>query len=264
MLKLERLERISDYVAENKYATVKELSQMLDASPATIRRDIGTLSEQHKVIVSHGGIAHNDAKVSEEAPYSEKTQSNAEEKRRIALAASKMVEPRSTLMIDAGTTTLCLAPFIKEIEGLNIVTNDVAMATHLANWSGGSVTVIGGILRSGYCSVIGHHATMMVSDMRADLCIVGTDAVSVENGCMISNLDEVGIKQALIHAARKVIVICDHTKFERESFVSFCDLGQVDVMITGGEIPRRIREELEARNVELVIAGDSGGQKEPD
>lgn len=259
MLKLERLERICEYVAEHKYATVKELSEMLDISPATVRRDIGTLAQQKRVIVSHGGIAYNDAKVSEEAPYSIKTQRHTDEKNRVAAAASRYIEPHSTLMIDAGTTTLCLAPFIKEIDDINVVTNDVAMASHLANWSGGSVTVIGGILRAGYCSVIGHHATQMVGDMRADLCIIGTDAVSTENGCMISNMDEVGIKQALIEASRRVIVICDHTKFERESFVSFCDLDQVDMIITGRDIDPKVREELEARDVQLLIAGETGG-----
>ena len=66
----------------------------------------------------------------------------------------------------------------------------------------------------------------MVENMRADLCIIGTDAVSAENGCMISNMDEVGIKQELIGASRRVIIICDHSKLERESFVSFCDLDQ--------------------------------------
>ena len=262
MLKLERLERICDYVAEHKYASVRELSDLLDASPATVRRDIGTLAQQKRVIVSHGGIAYNDAKISEEAPYSIKTQSYIEEKNRIAQAASAYIEPHSTLMIDAGTTTLCLAPFIKEIEGLNVVTNDVAMATSLANWPGGSVTVIGGILRSGYCSVIGHHATRMVENMRADLCIIGTDAVSTENGCMISNMDEVGIKQELIGASRRVIIICDHSKFERESFVSFCDLDQVDMIITGEDIDPHIREELEARDVQVVIAGETAAVRE--
>ncbi|MBQ4361716.1 MAG: DeoR/GlpR transcriptional regulator [Lachnospiraceae bacterium] len=254
MLKLERLERISDYVAENKYATVKELSKMLKTSPATIRRDIGTLSKQNKVIVAHGGIAYNEAKVSAEATFLEKMQHNSEEKMRIAKEARRFVEPESTLIIDAGSTTIGLVPYLSEVEKLSIVTNDVTLAASLADTIDGSITMIGGSLRGGYHSTIGYYAERMLDDIRADLCIIGTDAISAEKGFMISNLDEVGTKRAMIRASKKVIVICDHTKFERESFVSFCRLDQVDVVVTGEEISSALREALESKGVNLIVA----------
>ena len=254
MLKLERLERISDYVAENKYATVKELSHMLDTSPATIRRDISTLSKQKKVIVAHGGIAYNEAKVSAEASYLEKTQHNVEEKNRIAKAVCQFIEPGSTLLIDAGSTTIGMVPYIRDIEGLNVVTNDVLLASHLTEYNKGSVTMVGGSLRGGYHSTIGYYAEKMLLDMQAEVCVIGTDAINAEHGCMIANIDEVGTKRAMIKSAKKVIVICYHTKFERESFVSFCSLDQVDLIITGEEVSNKIREKLDKTDVRLIVA----------
>ena len=262
MLKLERLERISDYVAENRYATVKELSEMLDTSPATIRRDIGTLSKQQKVIVAHGGIAYNEAKVSAEATFREKMQHNSEEKQRIAKAVCQFIEPGSTLIIDSGSTTIGMVPYISEIEDLNVVTNDVKLAASLADCVGGAVTMIGGSLRGGYHSTIGYYAEGMLSDMRADLCVIGTDAISMEKGFMISNLDEVGTKRAMIKAARKVIVICDHSKFKRESFVSFCDLDQADIVVTGEEVSSDISKEFEKIGVKLIVAKQEQKEQE--
>ena len=262
MLKLERLERISDYVEENKYATVKELSEMLDTSPATIRRDISTLSKQNKVIVAHGGIACNEAKVSAEASYIEKMQHNAEEKTRIAKTASAFIEPESTLIIDAGTTTIGLIPYIGEIENLNIVTNDVMLASSMADSLNGSIMVVGGTLRGGYHSTIGFYAELLLKQIKSDLCIIGTDAISAEKGCMISNVDEVGTKRAMIEASHKVIVICDHTKFERESFVSFCSLSEIDVIVTGEEVSPEMREAIESQGVKLIVAPKERKAKE--
>lgn len=258
MLKIERLERIEKYVEKNKYATVRELSKILNTSSATIRRDIETLAAQKRILVTHGGVAANDRKVSAEAPYLEKSQNNMEEKARIAKEASKFVVPGSTVLIDAGTTTLNMVPYLREIPDLNLVTNDVFMAAELSNASG-NVTVLGGALRHGYYSVIGYYAENMVSNMRVDMCVIGSDAVSLKNGLMISNLDEVGLKRSLIEASNKVIVVCDHTKFITESFVSVCGLDKVDVFVTGEEIDSDVLKELEkmGKNVRLAYKDNS-------
>lgn len=254
MLKIERLERIEEYVEKNKYATVKELSEILNTSIATIRRDIESLAGQKRIIVTHGGVAANDRKVSAEAPYIEKTQNNAEEKARIAREACKFISPGSTVLIDSGTTTLNMVPYLKEISDLNLVTNDVFMASELSNVSNSNVTVLGGSLRHGYYSVIGYYAENMVSSMRVDMCVIGIDAVSLRNGLMISNLDEVGLKRSLIDASNKVIVVCDHTKFTKESFVSVCGLEKVDVFITGEEVDPEILCALEKMGKNVKIA----------
>ena len=254
MLKIERLERIEDYVEKNKYATVRQLTEILKTSPATIRRDIETLSEQKRIIVTHGGIAANDRKVSAEAPYLEKTQNNAEEKIRIAREASKFITPGNTVLIDSGTTTMHMVPYLKEVQDLNLVTNDVYMASELSNNLNSNVTVLGGSLRQGYYSIIGYYAENMVANMRVDMCIIGIDAVSLKNGLMISNLNEVGLKRSLIEASNKVIVACDHTKFVRESFISVCGFDKVDVFVTGEEIDPNILHELEKLGKSVKIA----------
>ena len=79
---------------------------------------------------------------------------------------------------------------------------------------------------------------------------------------MISNVDEVGTKRAMIEASHKVIVICDHTKFERESFVSFCSLSEIDVIVTGEEVSPEMREAIESQGVKLIVAPKERKAKE--
>ena len=188
-----------------------------------------------------------------------------EEKGRIAKEACRFITPGSTVLIDSGTTTLSMVPYLKEIPDLNLVTNDVCMAAELSNVSSSHVTVLGGSLRHGYYSVIGYYAENMVSGMRVDMCIIGIDAVSLRNGLIISNLNEVGLKRSLIEASNKVIVVCDHTKFTTESFVSVCGLDKVDVFITGDEIDPDVLRALEkmGKNVRLAYReGLPGARKE--
>ena len=51
MLQAERLEKIRDYLVANKYASIAELAEAFETSPATIRRGLKEL-EQKKVVES--------------------------------------------------------------------------------------------------------------------------------------------------------------------------------------------------------------------
>ena len=71
MLKFERLERIEQYVNQNRYATINELASQFSISSATIRRDLELLSGQNRVTLTRGGVVSNQANVVEARPYSE-------------------------------------------------------------------------------------------------------------------------------------------------------------------------------------------------
>ena len=236
MLKFERLERMEDYINQNKYVTINELAQQFAISSATIRRDLEQLSSQNRVTLTRGGVVSNQTSVLEERSYNEKLGENQEEKKRIAQAAVSMITPGSTIMVDSGTTNRAMIPFLQEVGPVNIVTNDVVIAGELTSCREAEVTVLGGTLRKGYFTLVGHYAEDMVAQMRADIAFIGMDAVSLKGGCMIANMNEVGLKRAMIRAARQVVVVCDHSKFEMESFLTVCPLESVDTFVTGQEL----------------------------
>ena len=236
MLKFERLERMEAYINQNKYVTIGELAEQFSISSATIRRDLEQLSSQNRVTLTRGGVVSNQTCVVEERPYSEKLGDHQEEKRRIAQAAASMVAPGSTIMVDSGTTNRAMIPFLQEIGPVNIVTNDVVIAGELTSCRDAEVTVLGGTLRKGYFTLVGHYAEDMVAQMRADIAFIGMDAVSLKGGCMIANMNEVGLKRAMIQAARQVVIVCDHSKFETESFLTVCPLEQADLFIVGQDL----------------------------
>lgn len=256
MLKDERLARIEAYINQKKFAGIRELSEYLSISGATIRRDLEALAEQKKVSITRGGAVAIDREeyIFIEDPYAEKTKSNQEEKIRIAREAAKLIAPGSTVIIDSGTTTFQITPFLRDIPDLKLVTNDVRIAAALSGCTNVNVTVLGGYLRPGYYSLLGLYAEAAVSDMHVDVCIIGIDAVSLSGGLMISNLEEVSLKRSIIAAANKVVVVCDHTKFKKKAFLSVCGLDKVDLFVTGEEADEEALRLIRAIGKDVLVA----------
>lgn len=252
MLRSERLERIEEYINHNRYATIPQLAEEFGISASTIRRDLEALGEAGRVELTRGGVMSLHRKVSEEASYHEKTLANREEKARIAAAAARMIKPGCTLFVDSGTTTRELVPFLKEGQGLKLVTNDLLIASELSSAQGVEVILPGGLLRRGYYTLTGSQAEEMVSSMRADLTFMGFDAVR-PRGFMISNQEEVGLKRAMARCGSRLVVLCDHTKFESDSFITVCPLADASLIITGKELDEGIRKRLEAAGAVLEL-----------
>ena len=208
----------------------------LNVSKATIRRDFEKLHQQGKIAFVHGGAESVKRVDAEELPYYEKSSHNNNEKTRIAELASKYIIPNSTIFIDTGTTLIEMCPFIRNIKNLRVLTNDVAVAYELTKSPNLEVTVIGGKLRNGYYTLMGYFAEAMIKKLRADVAFLSTDAISPIYGCMITNIDELVVKQAIHHCADKKILLADHTKFSKEALVTTYDLKSIDLFITGREV----------------------------
>ena len=250
MLKHERLERMEEYINHNRYVTIPQLAEAFDISPSTIRRDLEALGETGRVELTRGGVMSLRRSVSEEASYNDKIHANREEKARIAAAAARLILPGSTLFIDSGTTTRELVPFLKEAQNIKLVTNDLLIASELSSAHGVEVILPGGLLRRGYFTLTGSAAEEMVASMRADITFMGFDSVGTD-GFMISNQEEAGLKRAMIRSGRRLAVLCDHTKFSTESFITVCPLQSAHVIYTGRELEEGIRRRMEAAGAAL-------------
>lgn len=234
MLKAERWSIIQKCIEEKGYASSTDLVEVTNTSKATIRRDLISMSEAGIVSLTHGGAISTMHKLPLEESYEAKNVSNADEKNRIAELTAGLIEPGSRIIIDSGTTTLKIIPFLRKIPNLTVITNDVNIACCLYNSSNIEVVMIGGSIRPGYCTVIGTYAERQVEGLNADLCIIGADAIN-EKGIYIANINEVGIKSGIIKASNSAIVVADHSKIGRKSLASICNLSSIDTIVTGKE-----------------------------
>lgn len=115
MLAEERFREILKIVNEKKTVTVTELTELLDTSESTIRRDLTQLHKRGALLKVHGGATVlNGAYTTKDAKVSEREGLYVEEKRSIAKLAAALIGQEDFVYIDAGTSTASLAEAISE------------------------------------------------------------------------------------------------------------------------------------------------------
>lgn len=254
MLKDARIKRLQSYLRDNKYATVSDITALLGISKATAYRDLNELSKFSEFTVTRGGAYYNNSAAGTELPYAEKRKHNHSEKVRIARAACDFIRADATIILDTGTTTVEMVTFIKEMRRLHVVTNDVLIAAELADNQDIEITVTGGNIRKGYYTLRGYYADHFLTQIKVDTVFLSTDSVSASSGCMVTNMDELTVKQKMVQAAARVILLCDHAKVGKQSFSMVCDLAEVDILITGRELEPALAEQLKETGCEVVLA----------
>lgn len=236
MLQAERLEKIRDYLVANKYASINELAETFQTSPATIRRSLKELEEKKIVESIRGGAVLRGSGNTFEHPYSIKRRRNGTEKKRIATYAASLVSTNSSIYLDASSTVREMTDLLYDKKGISVCTNDVLIAGDLSSASDLVVMVTGGVLRQGFYSLSGYFADQFVSRMQVDRAFMGIDAISVTNGLMLTNGEDIGIKQKVGQMSGELIVLADHEKFHQGAFLKAWDFSEVALVITGNEL----------------------------
>ncbi len=253
MLQAERLEKIKEYLVKNEFADINRLSEFLDVSTATVRRALKRLEQEKIVEITRGGAVLSRKGSLYEHPYLIKRQMNAEEKRRIAREAARLIRKNQSIFLDSSSTVFEMTRFMGGLASVTAATNDVLIAGELTNAENIAVTVLGGSLRMHYYTLTGYFAEMLMKDMCFDHAFIGIDSISLKGGLMITNIEEVQIKRKVVAASKNVVVLCDHGKFEQDSFLNICGLEDVDTIITGRELDEGIYTRYRESGVNLVL-----------
>ncbi|MDR1587674.1 MAG: DeoR/GlpR family DNA-binding transcription regulator, partial [Treponema sp.] len=253
MLQLERYQKIKDYLIRNEYADIKKLAEMLNVSTATIRRALKQLESEKVVALTRGGATLAKKGTLYEFPYRVKQEMYNEEKRRISQAAMQYVHKNESIFLDSSSTVFEMTRFLAKFENITITTNDIYIAQHLVNAENIEVTVIGGSIRRHYYTLTGYFADTILKDLSFDCAFLGIDALSLRGGLMITNIEEVQIKRKVIDRSNKIIVLCDHSKFDQDSFLNVCYYPDIDMIITGRELDKNIYNKYIEEGVNLIL-----------
>jgi DeoR/GlpR family transcriptional regulator of sugar metabolism len=254
MLQEERLLKMKERIDQRIFCSLNELCESFGISRATAHRDLRLLAGANRVRLVRGGASAISDGTTYDPPYRIKKNLHQEEKARIAETAFRLVHEGETVLLDSGTTALRIAERIRTARDVTVATNDVQIAAVLANADGIDVTVIGGTLRKGYFSTLGYFAQMTLEHIQADIAFLGVDAVDAKRGFMITNTDEVSVKKLILTAAKRRVIICDHTKFDSTSFMHLCSFADVDLIITGRELDEGIRAKYEEAGARIQLA----------
>ncbi|WP_315575089.1 DeoR/GlpR family DNA-binding transcription regulator [Oribacterium parvum] len=248
----QRQQQILEYLQSQKSITIRKAAEIFMVSEATVRRDLDELASTGKIERTHGGaVLHTGTGF--EWQHAEKMQEMIPEKKRIAIAAKKLIEDGDSLFLDTGTTTYLLAEELKEKKRLTVVTNnlDIAYTTELDATS--TMIITGGIRRDGYSSLVGDIAADLVRKLYVDVSFIGADAVSVGNGVFNTNFNEIGIKKSGIESGKRKVLLADSSKFSRKALAKICDLQEFDIIITDSGIDEAQLKILKEKIARVII-----------
>lgn len=253
MYAAERQQRILDVARAEGRVEVAALADELDVTPETVRRDL-TVLERHGLLRRvHGGAIPLE-RLGFEPRLAERQERYTGEKARIAKAALDELPDEGTVLLDSGSTTQLLAENLPHDRELTVVTNSIAIAGIVARRENLSLYLVGGRVRGRTLAAVGEWATAALAGISVDVAFIGTNGITVRRGLTTPDQDEALVKRAMVSAARRVVVLCDHSKFGSEHFAHVAGLDAVDTVVTDTDLDEDTAAELEAAGPAVVRA----------
>lgn len=242
-------------VKSRDFVTVAEMAVHFGVSEMTIRRDLKALDKDGSLERAHGGaILPETAPLGAEQPFRDRQVRNLDEKRKIAIAAARLIRQHEMIGLDVGTTTLMLAKEIVGFPNLRAATNSLRLAMTLAD-SLVSVFVPTGQVRPLEMSITGARAVRELTNYRFDKTFLGLSAVD-ETGLYDFSIEDTEVKQAFVTQSNQVIALIDSSKFAKTSTVRLGGLDMLDILVTDAAPPPSLARALKEAKVEVIIAGD--------
>ena len=183
----ERHRRIMALLHQQTSLSVSQLAHMLGVSEVTIRKDLTLLEQQQMLYRVHGSAILANPYI-QERHVNDKEKLCSDQKRAIGAYAARLVEPRDTILIASGTTTLAMAREIREVEELTAITTSLSVATTLAENDECTVIQLGGVLRNSSFSVVGPFAEQMLRQFSCSKLFFGVDGFDLNYGVTTTNL----------------------------------------------------------------------------
>lgn len=252
MLIEERRQHILSLIQKKGRVLVDELSNDLDLSKITIRKDLDYLQSKDLLVRTHGGALPVQSGALSDPSIQEKEELHHEEKTRIAKAAAALVSEGQCIILDSGTTTTEIARTLTAFRHLTVITNALNIAAELAR-SDFEIILIGGTLRKNSLSVVGPLAEDVLKEMHADIVFLGVDGFDINVGLTTPNVLEARVNRAMVKASEKVVAVCDSSKFNRRSLSLIVGAGAIHHVITDKKLPMDDIKAIQDAGIQVTI-----------
>jgi DeoR/GlpR family transcriptional regulator of sugar metabolism len=273
----ERRKGIVEWVNDNGHTRVETLASQFNASEVTIRKDLTALAAQGALIRQFGGAvpaassrtANNTSAVTPSAtsttPVSStsfKTEASSlagsDLSKAIGQCAANLVTPGSKLVIDCGSTTSAILPYLSALDDLVVMTNTLSTANYLTQCdTEPTVLMAGGTWDALSQSFQGAMAEQLVSAYSFDIAFIGAAGIDVERGTTTFN-ELTGVTRAMANAASKVVVMASAKKLLHKMPNLELGWNKISVLITDDTISDSDKTNIENKGVTVIVATLNG------
>lgn len=235
MLKEERLQKLLELLEEKDFCTVDYLSEQLNVSMPTVRRDLNILVNRNLIIRSHGGAMHIPRE-DVASPVDFRRTTHYREKVSLARAAVDMIPSNAVIFIDSSTTAGAIAENLKGRQDLTIITNGLMTAAYLKNL-GIPTYCLGGEVLGNSSAVGGFLALETVASFNVDLMFFSAFGINHRGMIVDNSEEEAELRSALLKTVQTSVFLCDNSKFDLTALFTIAPLSQVDYLITNSPVP---------------------------
>jgi len=248
MLKTKRLDQIKEYVFKHKNVSLDELVDVFNVSKNTIRRDVKLLVDQGELKKVYGGVSVNHSTL---VSFNDRKVRNQNEKQRIAELASQYVVDGDILFIDSGTTTYEMLEFIKE-KNITVVTNNVDFIVEAMPYDNLNVYSTGGMLERNTKSFVSYKGIDIFNTYNINKAFMASTGISISNGVTNSSPLESEIKRSAVKKCPQVFLLVDHQKFDQYALTTYCELADIDYLITDKIPNEQYQEYFKEHDIKLI------------
>jgi DeoR family transcriptional regulator, glycerol-3-phosphate regulon repressor len=234
-------------------ASVDALASRFGVTLQTVRRDVRLLADAGLLARFHGGV-RMPASTTENIAYRQRKGLQASAKERIARALAQDVPDGSSLFINIGTTNEAVARALVAREGLRVITNNLNVATILADNPRTEVIVAGGTVRSRDRGIVGEATIEFMRQFKVDIGVIGISGIEADGTLRDFDYREVSVARAIMERSREVWLCADRSKFNRPAMVELARIDRIDRLYTDGEPPADFARLLVEADVDCRIA----------
>lgn len=260
MFALERIRVIRKYLEERRQVEVHALSELLDVSEVTIRRDLEKMEKDGFLIRTHGGAVITESA----ADYSEVPDSEDKDEQErflaltqeIASSAARLVADGDTIMLFAGVLCRALALKLNTKASLTVLTNDLEIARHFSSDQDKRLVLLGGDLNPDELAVYGTLAMDDLQRFHVDRLFAEVDGFGENFELSVNTQNKAMLIREGRKRAQEFIILCSAAGFEKNAFYSFGSAKTGDMIVTDRTVSDAVKKRFFNSNVRLYTAVD--------
>jgi DeoR/GlpR family transcriptional regulator of sugar metabolism len=253
MRKQERQEKILKLLEKGEKVYISQLANEFGVSPITVRRDLESLQNFNLIKKVHGGAVSAKNNQVFLAPFYSNLENNKEKKLAIAIAATQFIKPRNVICLDSGTTTFLISELLPHSFPLKVITTSLITSLNFLQFSHVEVIQSGGLVHPESYSATDFLATEFLKKFKADMAFMTATAFRIPHGAFDANVSLVESKRMFANISKKVIMLLDSTKFDRDSLCLSVPLQSIHTIITDDEVPQNCVDYLVKIGKEVII-----------
>jgi DeoR/GlpR family transcriptional regulator of sugar metabolism len=256
MYQEQRLTLIKMHLSSHKSITLEDICETLSVSKDTARRDLVKLEERGEIIRIKGGATLPSANRN---LIDYKERKATEDKERIAQRASILIQDHYDLLMDTSSTCALMAKFMGDKQ-VNVVTNSIDIVDLLSEYTDIQTFVLPGKFNRKNRNLTGPKTMEALGDFNVDQLFLGACGISSE-GITSPDEEEAFLKKKMINCARQVILLADHTKFEKAFLHRVCDITDIDVIVTDKYPDDAVMEKIIENSIHLIVTEDEESER---